>query len=167
MPLSWLALTEPPLSIRSHGTFGPSLAHCISHACPSHQPGAVMPGSARRQLCPTGASLPPMGQTRALACWTSAWPGLLGCLGNASAPVPLFLPVLTAFQGYSCCRLGMLLDFWQLFRRGSCFTPSSNDGICVQYQENVNFYKSLTYEDKVLQQQIWKWGGQLLPPPLL
>lgn len=44
---------------------------------------------------------------------------------------PLTSSILTDFQGYSCCRLGMLLDFWQHFRHGSCFTASSKDGICV------------------------------------
>ena len=68
VPPSWLALTEPPLPVRSHDTFGPSLADCISHVCPSHYPGAVTPGSARWQLCPTTASLPPMGQNRAPGC---------------------------------------------------------------------------------------------------
>lgn len=66
-------------------------------------------------------------------------------------PPSLTSSVLTAFQGYSCCRPGILPDFCQLFRRGSCFTPSWNDGICVQYQENANFYKSLRHKDKVLQ----------------
>lgn len=65
-----------------------------------------------------------------------------GCVcGEAHPPQPpsLTSSALTDFQDYSWCRPGMLLDFWQLFSRGSCFTPGSNDRICVQYQENVNF----------------------------
>lgn len=81
-------------------------------------------------------------------CPCHPW-GKAGHWGRASAGAPWLLgkhthtsphlSALTDFQDYSYCRPGMLLDFWQLFSRGSCFTPGSNDGICVQYQENVHF----------------------------
>lgn len=144
VPPSWAALTEPPLPLMSRSTLGLSPAHSPSHVCPSHQQHSLaipppmcdfsVSSSSAPSLCPCHRR----GQTRALESELQS--GLPGCWGSTlTQPPSLASSALTDFQGYSCCRPGMLLDFWQLFSRGSCFAPGSNDGICVQYQENVNF----------------------------
>lgn len=115
-PFLFPCLSLPPAALCHHST---TLVRVLSAAALPHHSVLATHGANQG----TGAKLQP------------------GCVcGEAHTPQPPSLTsALTDFQDYSWCRPGMLLDFWQLFSRGSCFTPSSNDGICVQYQENVNF----------------------------
>lgn len=114
----------------------------ISHVCPSHQPGAA-------------TSLSPMGQTGTPGCWASAWRGLPGCLGNASAsaPLPLFLffdslPGLFLLQtgdapGFLAAFQVGELFYTQLKWRDVCIVP----GKCKFLQKSYEWRRGFTTTD--------------------
>lgn len=84
---SWPALTKPPLPVRSHSKFGTFLA-CSHFLCVSFSP-------ARCSHIPVTDGT---NQDTRVLSFSLAW-APPGCLGNASAPVPL--PLFFFFHSFS------------------------------------------------------------------